>query len=357
MAISHTDLQQLEQENGHQLTLDQLNSYDKILVQLSGGKDSVYCFLYLLDLGVDLHRIELWHQEIDGREGSSLMDWAVTSDYCRKFANHFGVPILYQWKKGGMERELIREDELTQPTMFELLDGTVIQKGGTRGKKSTRRKFPQQSGSLSTRWCSSYLKIDVHSLAINNDPRFKGRREDGTIPRTLVVTGERAEEARSLDKGRATYSQFEPHRIDKRDHHLDKVVKLVDHYRPALYKSETQVWDLIRKFRVKTHPVYDLGISRVSCATCIFSSANQWATLALINPSQVDQVINYEQDFGVTINRRNTIKEMIQKGVPHTASPEVIEACLAEDYDGPIQVSAEDWKLPSGAFGESCGPI
>jgi tRNA(Ile)-lysidine synthase TilS/MesJ len=50
-----------------------LTSYDKIIVYFSGGKDSLACLLHLLEQGVDPAKIELWHHEIDGREGSELM--------------------------------------------------------------------------------------------------------------------------------------------------------------------------------------------------------------------------------------------------------------------------------------------
>jgi 3'-phosphoadenosine 5'-phosphosulfate sulfotransferase (PAPS reductase)/FAD synthetase len=251
-----------------------------------------------------------------------------------------------------MERELIRENELTQPTKFQMLDGSVKQVGGTRGKKSTRKRFPQKSGDLSVRWCSSYLKIDVAKTAINNDDRFR-KVEDPGLVRTLVITGERAQES----AGRAKYKQLEPHKADQRDHYSQKVARLVDHYRPVLYWDESEIWDIIKEYRVLVHPVYFLGISRVSCATCIFSSANQWATLAMINPSQVDQVISYEDQFQITIDRKKSIREMIQAGTPHQTDPRAVSLALAGTYDQPIQIPAEDWKLPSGAFGESCGPI
>lgn len=44
-----------------------LHSYDKYIVSFSGGKDSTACFLYLLDNGIPLEKIELWHQDVDGR--------------------------------------------------------------------------------------------------------------------------------------------------------------------------------------------------------------------------------------------------------------------------------------------------
>lgn len=63
------------------LTKPDLAQYDHIIVAFSGGKDSWACLLHLLDLGVERKKVELWHHLVDGREGSTLMDWAVTEDY------------------------------------------------------------------------------------------------------------------------------------------------------------------------------------------------------------------------------------------------------------------------------------
>lgn len=52
-----------------------LNSYDNIIVCMSGGKDSIACLLHIIEMGADKSKIELWHHEVDGRKGSSPMDW------------------------------------------------------------------------------------------------------------------------------------------------------------------------------------------------------------------------------------------------------------------------------------------
>jgi diphthamide synthase (EF-2-diphthine--ammonia ligase) len=83
-----------------------LAQYDKIIVYFSGGKDSLACLLHLLEQGVPAEKIELWHHEIDGREGSELMDWTCTPDYCRKVAQVFGIQIYFSWKVGGFEGEM-----------------------------------------------------------------------------------------------------------------------------------------------------------------------------------------------------------------------------------------------------------
>lgn len=132
-----------------------LNSYDAIILAFGGGKDSMACLLHLRDLGVDRSKLELWHHDVDGREGSTLMDWPVTRDYCRAAAAAFELPLYYSWKVGGFEGEMLRENSLTQPTKFECPGGITKEVGGTHGKLSTRLKFPQVGVSLKTRWCSA----------------------------------------------------------------------------------------------------------------------------------------------------------------------------------------------------------
>lgn len=131
------------------------------------------CLLHLIELGVPKQKIELWHHLVDGREGSTLMDWPVTESYCRAIANAFGLKIYFSWKEGGFEREMLRENARTAPTRFQApadQDGENVIEcgiGGMRGKLGTRKRFPQQSADLRTRWCSAYLKIDVCTAAIN----------------------------------------------------------------------------------------------------------------------------------------------------------------------------------------------
>lgn len=165
------------------MTHKELLSYDRYLVQFSGGKDSTACFLHLVEQGVPEEKIELWHQLVDGR-GKTWMDWEITEAYCRAFAEAFGVPIYFSWKEGGFRREAFRENARTAPTTFELPGGTTKTIGGGRGKESTRMRFPQISPDLSVRWCSAYLKIDICASAIRNQARFNDLR-------TLVISGER----------------------------------------------------------------------------------------------------------------------------------------------------------------------
>lgn len=318
-----------------------LESYSTVIVAFSGGKDSLACLLHLIELGVPRDRIELWHHDIDGREGSELMDWRVTRDYCRKVAAAFGVRIFFSWRVGGFEREMLRDQTLTAPTRFETPTG-IGEVGGKLGKLGTRRRFPQTSADLSVRWCSAYLKIDVCRRAICNQPRFRDAR-------TLIVSGERAEESAA----RARYAKFEPDLADGRD---SKHARHVDRWRPVHGWSERDVWALIERHRVAPHPAYRLGWGRVSCAACIFGSANQWASLAKLAPAQFERVAAHEDSFGVTIKRGKRVRDLAVMGQPYVWDEADARAALADTFDEPVIMADGAWRLPRGAFGESCGP-
>lgn len=316
------------------------NVYDHIVVYFSGGKDSLACLLHLIEIGTDMSKVELWHHDIDGREGERLMDWPVTPAYCQAIAEAFNIPIYFSWKMGGFEREMNRCDSLTAPTKFETPEGEILQVGGTSGKKSTRRRFPQVSADLKVRWCSAYLKIDVGAAAIRNQARFDHSK-------TLVISGERADES----PARSKYKIFEPDRTDNRD---GKKSRHVDRWRPVHGWDEAQVWAIIERFRVNPHPAYRLGWGRVSCLHCIFASNNQCASARVVDPSGFKRIELLEHDFDSTIHRKLSYEERANKGDAYLMDFITIAEAMAYEWDYPVFV--EDWVLPAGAFGESCGP-
>ncbi len=159
-----------------------LSLYDHIIVCLSGGKDSIAAYLRLVDMGVDKSKVEFWHHDVDGQEGSSLMDWAFMRDYCRQLGEELGVPMYFSWLEGGFEGEMLKDNAYSHPHRVETPEGLlVLPRDHKRSKHGTRLRFPQQSPSLQTRWCSSALKIDVGRRALNNRERFKGRRSFSSL--------------------------------------------------------------------------------------------------------------------------------------------------------------------------------
>jgi 3'-phosphoadenosine 5'-phosphosulfate sulfotransferase (PAPS reductase)/FAD synthetase len=328
-----------------------LDTYDRIIVAFSGGKDSQACVLRLLDLGVHPAKIELWHHDVDGREGSTLMDWACTRAYCERFAEAFGLRLLFSWKVGGFEGEMLREDSRTAPIAWEEPDGeggvVVRQAGGDRGKLSTRLRYPQVAADLRVRWCSAYLKIDVGDRVFRRDPRFN---QGG---RFLILTGERAQES-------AARSKYEVFEIDRADNRKGKrAPRHIDHWRPVHAWSEERVWEIIERYRVQPHPAYRLGWGRVSCRACIFGSPDQWASLRTIDPQGFERIAEYERQFGRTIHRKRSVGESADKGEAYdeTAQTDLVAEATDHDWNHPVILEPGEWTLPAGAYGDSAGPV
>lgn len=319
-----------------------LESYDRIIVAFSGGKDSLACLLYLFDLGVPAEKIELWHHDVDGH-GPNFMDWPCTASYCRQIATALKLPIYFSWKEGGFWREMMRCEAPTSPTSFEMPwgNGKDTQTVGGSGKPGTRLKFPQPTSDLRTRWCSAYLKIDVMERGLVNQDRFRNSR-------TLILTGERAEESAT----RAKYATFCKHKNDARN---GKSKRHIDQWRPVHDWDSVRVWDIISKYRINPHPAYKLGWGRVSCAACIFGSPNQWASLRQVNPVQFERIYQTELQLQHTIKQGVSIQQQADTGCVYAAiSPDFIAEALNPNWNEPVFL--EDWKMPWGAHGESTGP-
>jgi 3'-phosphoadenosine 5'-phosphosulfate sulfotransferase (PAPS reductase)/FAD synthetase len=317
-----------------------LDEYHRIVLFTSAGKDSLACLLHLIDLGVDMSKVSLHHHRVDGAEGSTLMDWPCTDGYLEALAKAFGLPLYFSWRKHGFEGEMLRENSGTQPVIFTRSDGTLIEMGGERSKSSTRRKFPQVSANLSVRYCSGALKIDVAARLLVNDDVF----QDG---KTLVITGERAEESAN----RARYAKFEPHRNDLR---YGRKPRWIDHWRPVHSWSTKQVWDIAERYSVTPFPPYALGWGRGSCAFCVFSSKNHWATLRIAMPAKFERIAEYEREFGHTIHRDHSVVELADMGTPFPLDPFWLNVATSKVFTLPIFM--ENWTLPIGAYGDSSGP-
>ncbi|SIR02879.1 phosphoadenosine phosphosulfate reductase domain-containing protein [Marinobacterium stanieri] len=323
-----------------------IDAYDRIVIGMSGGKDSLASLLRLVDMGVDLSKVELWHHDVDGREGSSLMDWKFMADYNRQIAEAFVVPIYFSWLEGGFEGEMLKENAYSKPHKFEGPEGLVtLERDTTRSAPNTRLKFPQVSASLQTRWCSSALKIDVARRQLNNQARFNGKK-------CLFITGERRQES----SNRAKYNQFEPHSCDRR---AGRLARHVDAWRPVLHWDEEQVWDALKRHGIIAPVPYRLGWGRSSCMTCIYNSPRIWATISHYFPERARIIAGYEDQFGVTISRdRINVLDVSRHVEPFEIDDlEALEQALKSEYTLPVvQSPRQPWQLPAGAFGnEGCG--
>lgn len=319
-----------------------LDEYDLVIASYSGGKDSLALVLLAQELGI--RRMELWHQHVDGEPGSrGLMDWPSTEGYVRATAAALKLPLRFQWKDGGFEGEMLRNNSRTAGVYYENEKGEVVYcPPSDRGKESTRRLFPQTSANLSVRWCSAYLKIDVAKRAINNDPRFKNAN-------ILFLTGERREESTA----RAKYNEVEKHGCSGEK-------RRVDQWRCVIDWSEQEVWEIIKRYGIVAHPAYYLGFSRVSCMACIFGNSDQWASVRQLSPDNFGRISAYETEFGKTIKNGLTVIQQADKGCAFsgTSDPELVALAMSREYPANkvFIPDGQDWQLPAGAFKRQGGP-
>ncbi len=380
-----------------------LEEYDKIIVLFSGGKDSAAAYLELLRFGVPKEKIELWHHDIDGHHPTRRMDWPVTQNYIRSFAEAEGVRLRVSWRRNGFWGEVYR---LGASWQIEYEDGSEIKSCRLSDRQirsmelrekvlneierqelvamGSRMKFPAKTGDLARRWCSAYLKIDVVDTVIRDLEELKNIGERNKFPaksgchqgrwcsgslkaqvesglysnierlrenvKILVVSGERREES----SGRAKYNEIEIHRTNA----TTKAHRLVHQWRLVIDYTEREVWDILKRYRITPHPCYSAGWNRCSCMMCIFSLPKHWAGIRELFPEQYAEVVADEKRLGFTLDNKKTLDEYTGDAA----------SCVAWDNEKAIQqlktgefskndIYTENWQYPVGAFqGVAGGP-
>lgn len=154
----------------------------------------------------------------------------------------------------------------------------------------------------------------------------------------------------------STASKYAIKEADKADNRGGtRVNRFVDRLRPIRDWTEKEVWAIIERWKVRVHPAYYLGFSRCSCQFCIFGNADQFASAYKVSPEKGERLIADEACFDMTMKRSESLAEYMAKGTPYPfITEELTQLANAREYHLPIFM--EEWKLPSGAFGKSCGP-
>lgn len=315
--------------------IEPIKHLSKWIITFSGGKDSIAMYLHVrFNLGIDNLLIELHHHEVDGMD-SNFFDWPCTPSYCIAFAKYFEVPLFFSYRKGGIKREILRNNETLQSVFYQQEPNGPYFEVKSQNKErfySTRNMFPAVSGDLRTRWCSSTVKIDVLSRLIANNPAYK----TGNF---IICTGERRTESAIRSK----YAEVETYRgaSQKRNAIL---------WRCVIDFTDNEVWDLLKKHNIQPHPAYMIGWSRCSCMTCIFNSANTWATLREINPIAISRIKLLENNINHTMYHKMSIYDKTNAGKSFTKdTPEYkywVNQALTE-FTAPI--TTDNWTLPLGA--------
>jgi 3'-phosphoadenosine 5'-phosphosulfate sulfotransferase (PAPS reductase)/FAD synthetase len=347
-----------------------LEWYDYICIGTSGGKDCIAALLYLLELGVPKEKIILLHHCIDGKGENPIlnMDWSFAESYCLRIAEALGVKIKFSWRELGFAGEIFREGA-SRPIFFEELESdevietrganwtkteeikAEIEKKAAVGEDTTeletelrslgfRYKFPSRTASLSTRWCSSALKIEIA------DRIFRYSRTTHSNSKILFVDGIRREES----SNRSRYNECELHSCN-----APTKKRYIHHWRPIIEWTEEMVWDIFKKYGVRPSPSYYCGFNRMSCALCIFSMPQHFKGVKELMPERFDKLVEVEKELGFTVVHKmdlNTYIGQAESCVPKDLEKSTLDiirtGIVPKDYV--LLKEGEEWKLPSGAY-------
>jgi 3'-phosphoadenosine 5'-phosphosulfate sulfotransferase (PAPS reductase)/FAD synthetase len=346
-----------------------MSTYDLHVVAISTGKDCMALLCELLSSGVHPSNIIALHHLVDGDiNNDNFFDWHYVDDYFKQLCTRLGIQMAYAYLEGGIKSEILKQNRVSDDIIIIKPDGVKEAFHRPLAKPNTRLKFPQVVADLRTRWCSSILKIEPGNKFLRSmDHEFIGKK-------VAFHTGER----RAESTGRSKYNQLELHAVDTlRRSKKPKINRSVDHIRLVLNYSEEQVWDTLKNFDyiapsgehikgILPAPAYAL-LGRSSCSMCIFNSDAAFATIHSIRPTAIEEVADYENQFGITIARpkknqagKNVLERALSaEPLPYT-DKEAVEQCFSEKYTLPLFASEgiREWKIPFGAFGtESCGAI
>lgn len=236
---------------------------DHVVVSVSGGKDSAALMQYAVD-NFPKAKLICVHAKID-------IDWKETVPVVEAQCKHFDLPlvIVEAVDKNGKPAGFL--SKLTSP----------------RRDSKTGEMKEYQFPSMGQRWCTSTLKVGPIDKFV--------RTLKGNI---LVLIGERREES-------SQRSKLEAWRPDENN---SKAGRQVVKFSPILDLKEPEVWAIIEANGIPKHPCYGWGVSRASCAICIFSSNAEIKLAAQHAPEIVAKYIEAEKKIQHTFRYKPATK-------------------------------------------------
>lgn len=234
-----------------------------VVISVSGGKDSAALIQWAVD-NFPKDKLVCVHAKID-------IDWKETVPVVEAQCAHFDLPLTI------VEASDKNGDAL----------GFLSILTGVRRDRKTGEAKQNQFPDMGNRWCTSRLKVGPIDKFVRS---LKGN--------VLVLIGERREES-------SQRSKLEAWRPDENN---SKSGRTVVKFSPILDLTEKQVWDIIKANNIPKHPCYGWGVSRASCAICIFSSNKEIALAAKHAPEIVAKYVEAESKVRHTFRYKPATK-------------------------------------------------
>lgn len=334
--IAATQMTLFEEELAPSFKPD-FSNFDVVACQVSGGRDSVAMVLHILEMGCPPEKLLLMHQLVDGKEEEYTFDWSCMTRYVQLFAQRFNLRLEFQWRRGGILREVLKQNELSQPVCFEHNGQITELPPSDRAKPNTRMKWPSKTADMRTRWCSGFAKMDVTSRTIPAHPELCNKS-------ILFCSGERWSESAARAK-----------RLEVETHKVSSKKRPVTHWRPIISWSEREVWEMLRCHKVLPAIPYLLGFHRTSCLACVFNGPSEWATIEQIFPERLEKIAKLEEKLNFTIDQKESVRELAARGKTRLPVNHPMYSKWLQWAQKPETLQLEDmtwheWETPAGAY-------
>jgi len=246
-----------------------LLSYDYIVINSSGGKDSQAMTHEICAqaraLGI-LHKVIMVHANL-GR-----VEWEGAREIAELHAATYGIQFF-----------VVRREK-----------GDLLQQIEELGM------FPDNQN----RYCTSDQKRDqVAKLFTTITRELFTPRPGAEKCRILNCMGIRAQESSARAK-KIPFQRDARNSNGKRD---------VDIYYPIFNWTLDQVWNCIRKSGVAYHFAYDLGMPRLSCCFCIFAPREALILAGKHNTELLREYVRVEKKIGHTLRKDQSLAEILEE--------------------------------------------
>ena len=237
----------------------------KVIVTMSGGKDSTAVALLAKEQGVDAiyafadtgHEHPITYEHIDYLESElGIKIQRCKADFTKDIERKRGV-VETKWRRDGVSEEKIEKAlAVLQPTGNPFLD-LCLWKG----------RFP----STKARFCTEHLKI----IPVHQQILFPTLEKYGAVE---TWVGVRADESQA--------------RAKLPDREMDDTGTEI--FRPILKWTVDDVFAMHRKHGITPNPLYTQGMGRVGCMPCISCNKEELRQISLRFPEEIERVAQWE---------------------------------------------------------------